>query len=421
MILPPSVPDPERPVRVLLVDDDEEDYILTRDVVAEIPGHRYTLAWESDFEAGIDSICRGDYDVYLVDYRLGTRTGLDLLDAIKERGCLGPVILLTGQSHPEIDRAAEEAGAADYLEKGRLDPVLLERTIRYAIRQRAQELELELKVAERTAELTAANSALAEADRRKDEYLATLAHELRNPLAPIRNALEIMRLTMRNPAAIGKAREMVERQIATLVRLIDDLLDVSRFTRDHLKLHLEVIDLAEPMRLAIETAQPPMDRSGVVFTPVLPVERIAVNGDSVRLAQLFTNLLSNAAKYTMPGGKVSLTLEKIASQAIIRVTDTGAGIPPEFLPKVFDLFTQVDRKLNRPQSGLGIGLAFAKRLAELHGGTVTAKSEGLGRGAEFTVALPLAEGCDDSNCRCSNPIHFRNRNSDLVDVSRPIG
>jgi signal transduction histidine kinase len=389
MTLPPT-PSADRPVRVLLVDDDESDFVLTRDVIADIPGGGYTLDWESEFEPAVEAICRGNHDVYLVDYRLGGHTGLDVLAAIRARHATGPVILLTGVGQPEIDRAAEEAGAADFIEKGRLDPVMLERAIRYALRQRAQELELERKVAERTAALTTANEALADADRRKNEYLATLAHELRNPLAPIRNAMEIMRLAADNPAAMLKAREMIERQMAILVRLLDDLLEVSRFTRDKLELSRERLDLNDPVRLAVESSQAAMDRAGVDFQVRLPAQPVVVDGDRVRLAQLVTNLLSNAAKYTPAGGRVSLTVGHIGAHAEVRVQDSGAGIPAAVLPRVFDLFSQVDKRLGRMPTGLGVGLAFVRRLAELHGGSVSATSAGADQGAEFVVTLPLA-------------------------------
>jgi signal transduction histidine kinase len=385
----PTADTPSRGVRILLVDDDEDDYLLTRDTVADMPGGGHSLEWEPDFDNALDAICRGEHDVYLIDFRLGAKTGLELLQAVRARNCPGPVILLTGVDHPDIDRAAEAAGAADFLEKSRLDPVLLERMVRYALRQRAQELELERKVAERTAELAAANDALREADRRKDEFLATLGHELRNPLAPIRYALEVMRLAGANPDAVDAARDTVERQVKQMVRLIDDLLDASRITRDKLRIDLAAVDLSEPLRAAVETAQPHMDEAGVTLVVTPPAAPLPVHGDAVRLAQLFANLLTNSAKYTERGGTATLTAGVDGGRAVVRVADTGVGIPPELLPRVFDLFTQVDRTLNRSQGGLGIGLALVKRLAHMHGGEVTAHSDGAGQGAVFTVKLPL--------------------------------
>ena len=388
----------DRPIRVLLVDDDEDDYLLTRDLIADIPGDGYTLAWEADFDTALEAICRGEYDVYLIDFRLGARTGLDLLREMRERGCPGPVILLTGVGQPEIDRAAEAAGADDFLEKSRLDPILLERAIRYALRQQAHEEELERKVAERTAELAAANARLVEADRRKDEFLAILAHELRNPLAPIRNALEIMRLSADNATGREKARQIVERQTRHMVRLIDDLLDASRINRNSLRIELVPTDLGDPLRAAVETSEPLIVAAGLTFHPRLPAAPILVSGDHVRLCQLFANLLTNAAKYTDPGGTVALAVEKSCSHVLVRVTDSGVGIPPDMLPHVFDLFAQVSQTAVRSQGGLGIGLALVKRLAEMHGGAVVAHSDGVGRGAEFVVTLPLLNPDADGVC-----------------------
>jgi signal transduction histidine kinase len=392
-----------RRIRVLLVDDDEDDFLLTRETVADIPGGGYTLEWEADFDTALDRICRHEFDVHLVDFRLGAKTGLDLLRKMRERRCHGPVILLTGVGQPEIDRAATEAGAADYLEKSSLDPVLLERALRYAMRQRATEADLERKVAERTAELAAANDALRDADRRKDEFLATLGHELRNPLAPLRNSLEIMRLAADNPAAVEAARGMMERQLRHMVRLINDLLDASRITRDKLRVELAPIDLRDPLHSAVETARPLLDEAGVAFDLTLPDDPLPVNGDHVRLGQLFANLLTNAAKYTERDGRAGLTAVVDGRQVVVRVTDTGVGLPPHLLGRVFDLFTQVDRTLNRSQGGLGIGLALVKRLTEMHGGTVSAHSDGVGQGATFEVRLPLLADPAPVVCQTGQP------------------
>ena len=387
-------PPPDGPVRVLLVDDDEDDYVVTRDLVANIPGRPIRLDWIADYDAALAAMARNEYDVYLIDYRLGKRTGLKLLLDMRDRGCTGPAILLTGQSEFEIDLEAAAAGAADYLEKGRLDEVVLERSIRYAIKQHAQEADLERKVRERTAELAAANARLREADRRKDEFLATLAHELRNPLAPILNAVEILRMKPDDPKVLDTARGRIERQVAHLVRLIDDLLDASRITRDKLSLTLEPIDLREPLRMAIETSGPVIESGGLTLAVEFPPEGVPlpVNGDRVRLAQLFTNLLNNAGKYTECGGRVTLRVESDADEITTRVIDTGLGIPPEMLTSVFDLFSQVDRTLNRSQGGLGIGLALVRRLVDLHAGDICAFSKGTGHGSTFAVTLPIRPG-----------------------------
>jgi signal transduction histidine kinase len=258
------------------------------------------------------------------------------------------------------------------------------------MRQRRQEAGLEEKVKERTAELAKANDALRDEARRKNDFIAMLAHELRNPLAPIRNALEIMRLTAADPEAVERSRAMLERQVGQMVRLIDDLLDVSRITTGKLRVQPEPTTLGAVLEAAVEISRPALDKAGVRFTVTVPPEPVPLHGDRVRLAQVFSNLLNNAAKYTPEGGSVALTAERVGGDAVVRVRDSGVGIPPDVLPRVFDLFTQVDRTLNRSQGGLGIGLALVHRLVQLHHGSVTARSNGPGKGAEFTVRLPVS-------------------------------
>jgi PAS domain S-box-containing protein len=233
-----------------------------------------------------------------------------------------------------------------------------------------------------------AEQALKEADRRKDEFLAMLAHELRNPLAPIRNALQIMKSPGCNSEIFCRAREMMDRQVHQLVRLVDDLLDVSRIMRNRIELRHERLDLETVFSRAVETAQPALDAQGHELQVSLPTHAIRVEGDLVRLAQVVSNLLLNAAKYTDGAGRIQLSAEREGGQAVIRVRDTGIGIDPKLLPHVFELFTQADRSLARSQGGLGVGLTLVKRLVEMHGGSVQAHSAGLGRGSEFVVRLP---------------------------------
>ena len=233
-----------------------------------------------------------------------------------------------------------------------------------------------------------AEQALKEADRRKDEFLAMLAHELRNPLAPVRNALEIMKMPGVDPQIVRRAREMMERQVHHLVRLVDDLLDVSRIMRNRIELRKERLDLAAVFTRGVETAQPLIDAQHHQLSVSLPTLPLLVEGDLVRLAQVVGNLLLNAAKYTDKAGSISLTGERIGGEAVIRVRDTGIGIDPSLLPRIFDLFTQADRSLARSQGGLGIGLTVVKRLVEMHGGTVSATSAGADQGSEFVVRLP---------------------------------
>jgi PAS domain S-box-containing protein len=231
---------------------------------------------------------------------------------------------------------------------------------------------------------------LREADRRKDEFLAILAHELRNSLAPIRNALQIMRLAGDNKAALEKAATVMERQLLQMTRLIDDLMDVNRITRHKLKLHQERVDLETVLRNAVETSRPFIQAAGHELTVTLPDEPIYVDADVARLGQVFSNLLNNAAKYTEHRGRIWVTVEREGDQAVVRVKDTGVGISAEHLPHIFEMFSQVERSLERSQGGLGIGLNLAKRLTEMHGGTIEVHSEGQNKGSEFIVRLPQA-------------------------------
>ncbi len=230
---------------------------------------------------------------------------------------------------------------------------------------------------------------LKENDRRKDEFLATLAHELRNPLAPIRNGLQILRLADDNRDTVEQAREMMERQLLQMVRLIDDLLDLSRISRGKIELRKEQGDLAVVVQNAIETSRPLIEQSSHLLMTSIPAEPIFVDADVTRLAQVFANLLNNAAKYTEKGGRIWLTVEREGNEVVVSVKDTGVGIPAHQLPGVFEMFSQVDRSLEKSQGGLGIGLSIVKQLVEMHGGTVKAQSEGHGFGSEFIVRLPV--------------------------------
>jgi PAS domain S-box-containing protein len=229
---------------------------------------------------------------------------------------------------------------------------------------------------------------LREADRRKDEFLATLAHELRNPLAPIRNVLEILRVS--GGALSDDMRGMLERQVAHLVRLVDDLLELSRIATGRIELRRERVELGTVLRGAVETSLPLIEAAGHRLTLSLPPEPLILDADPVRLGQIVANLLNNAARYTERGGEIWLTGERAGGAAQIVVRDSGAGIAPEVLPRVFDAFVQADRSSGRSPEGLGIGLTIARNLAEQHGGRIEARSEGPGRGSEFVVTLPLA-------------------------------
>jgi len=228
-----------------------------------------------------------------------------------------------------------------------------------------------------------------DADRRKNEFLATLSHELRNPLAPIRTALHAMHLSGLWPAEGRDLREMIERQIERMSHLVDDLLDVARITQGKIQLRKEKVELAAKIMRALETCRPPIEEAGHQLCVSLPKEDVWVEGDRVRLQQILENLLINAGKYTKSGGRIDVSLSAEKGEAVVRIRDTGVGIAPEMLPKIWEMFAQADNSSDRAKSGLGIGLSLARQLVHLHAGRIEAASEGLGKGSEFSVRLPL--------------------------------
>ncbi|HEV8553448.1 MAG TPA: response regulator [Casimicrobiaceae bacterium] len=227
-------------------------------------------------------------------------------------------------------------------------------------------------------------------DRRKDEFLAMLAHELRNPLAPISNAVHILQVSEKDPAKFKWATEVIGRQLTQLVRLVDDLLDVSRITRGKIELKIEAIDASKVVAAAVETSRPFVDALEHTLTVLLPPEPLLLKGDFARVAQILANLINNAAKYTNQGGRIAVTAAREGANVVFRVRDSGIGIPGELLSSIFEPFTQIDRTLARSQGGLGIGLTLVRRLVEMQDGRVFASSEGPDRGSEFTVSLPAA-------------------------------
>jgi signal transduction histidine kinase len=254
-------------------------------------------------------------------------------------------------------------------------------------------LALQAEVAERSR----AEQALKEADRHKDEFLAMLAHELRNPLAPIRNAVHLMKMKAVADPQLLLSRDIIERQLLQLSRLVDDLLDVSRITRGKINLTRQRVELRELVDRAVETVTPAIEGRGHSLEVDIPTRPLAIYGDPMRLTQALGNVLGNAAKYTDKGGRITLRARRRQRDIEISVRDNGIGIVPEVLPCIFDLFTQLDQRGSRPQGGLGIGLALVRQLVEMHGGTVTASSDGPDQGSEFIILLPLSieRGAED--------------------------
>jgi PAS domain S-box-containing protein len=249
--------------------------------------------------------------------------------------------------------------------------------------------ELILLAVEDISELRARADELAEINRHKDEFMATLAHELRNPLAPIRNAVQYLGMEGLTPRDVKAGRDVISRQVAVMARLIDDLLDLSRISRNQLEIRKQRIELATVIEHAVEASQPLIEQCGHQLTVSLPSQPIYLDADAIRLAQVFSNLLNNAAKYTKAGGQISLTASEEGSDAVVRVRDNGIGISRDMLARVFEMFTQVDRSLERSQGGLGIGLTLVRRLIDVHDGTIDVHSEGDGQGSEFVVRLPF--------------------------------
>ena len=309
-----------------------------------------------------------------------------------------PVLILTlpGAESAVVARAVEILGNVTLLER----PVrtrALASTVRTALRARERQYHTRAHLVERE-----------EADRRKDEFIATLAHELRNPLAPIRTSLDVMRLSSPT-GACSAVSEIMDRQVNQLVRLVDDLIDVSRITRGKIELRKDAVNLESAIEAAVETSRPLIEASRHELHVAFPVEPLIVDADPMRLAQVFSNLLNNAARYTDPGGRISIEARRDMHTAVVAITDSGIGIASEALARVFDLFTQANAGDSRSQRGLGIGLTVARSLVEMHGGSIAARSQGVGCGSQFVVRLPVcaalraANAPPSSNCNIVRP------------------
>ena len=290
-----------------------------------------------------------------------------------------PVLVLTrqGADSADVSLAVSALGNVTLLERP-VRVATLVSTVRTALRARERQYQIRRHLVE-----------LREADQRKDEFLATLGHELRNPLSPLVTSLELLRMTAAEDPKVTRVVGVMQRQASHLVRLVDDLLEVSRITRGLIDVQREPVALAEVVAAAVETSRPIIEASAHTLTVDVPDEPLTVLGDPVRLTQVFANLLNNAAKYTDPGGSIEVTLRHTRHTAFISVRDTGIGIDRSHLASVFEMFTQVSRSDRRTQGGLGIGLTLVRSLVELHGGSVTASSKGPGRGSTFEVRLPL--------------------------------
>jgi len=381
-------------VNILLVDDQPAKLLSYETILS---GLGETLIKVSSATEALECLLKNEIAVVLVDVCMPDLDGYELAAMIRQhpRFQQTAIIFVSAVMLNDLDRLrGYECGAVDYVPVPVVPEILRAKVSVFAeLYRKTRALEqlnagLEQRVAERTSALEATTAALQEADRRKDEFLAMLAHELRNPLAPIRTAVQLLRLKELGSQQRSRARDVIERQVEHLVTLIDDLLDVSRITRGMITLQREPILVGAIVARAVETARPMIDAQRHELTLDLPDELITVDGDKTRLVQVLANILHNASKFMDPGGQIHLRVAREASQVVISVSDTGIGISQELIPRIFDLFTQVHSKADRAQGGLGIGLALVRRLTEMHGGTVTARSDGLGAGTEFTVRLP---------------------------------
>src|SRR5690349_6233443 len=385
----------------LLVVDDEENLRITTAAILEKEG--YAVDTASSGNEAISLLATADYDLVLTDLHMEAGEGLAVLNEIRRNAPLTISVVLTGFASVESAIAALQEGAYDYLVKP-CDIETMKHTIRRGVEHRklmlAEQkaradleqlnLDLEQRIAERTAELTRLNVELAEANRAKDVFLATLSHELRTPLTPVVGWIKLLRSGNLDAKSVAQALDAIERNAWLQARLIDDLLDTSRIATGKLQFEPRPTDLNIAVKAALETVRSLAASRNIDLEVNLSPETLVVMGEPVRLQQIAWNLLSNAIKFTEPRGKVTVTTESNGLEARVRVDDSGIGISPDFLPHVFDRFRQADGSTSRRHGGLGLGLAIADALAKMHGGWLAAQSEGVGRGATFTLTIELA-------------------------------
>jgi signal transduction histidine kinase len=356
----------------LLIVDDEE---LNREGLARrLQRHGYIVTTTGSGREAIEMIEKRRFDLVLLDIMMPGMNGLEVLKFLRRVDSLIdlPIIMVTARDQSGDMVEALELGANDYLTKPLDFPVVLARIRTQLTLKRAEE-------------------ALREADRHKDEFLAVLGHELRNPLAPLRNVLQVLRFRCGGDTEVERLVGVMERQVNHLVRLVDDLLDVNRIARGKIELRKGPLNLVTVLERAVERVRCQFEERQHTLTVSFPASSLPILADPARLEQVFTNLLSNAGKYTQPGGHIVLSACRKGDEAVVRIRDNGIGIRPEMLGRVFERFQQADRVPGQESEGLGLGLALVRGLVELHGGSVLAFSDGPGAGSEFVVHLPLAE------------------------------
>jgi two-component system, sensor histidine kinase len=380
--------------RLLIVDDDAALLqALTRALELRMP-HLIVDTSDSGIIA-TEKLGESDYDAVITDIKMPGMDGLSLLAHIREHFPEIPTLLITGHGQHDLAVQALRGGAFDFIQKpvdrdylvASLTRALQVRRLSREVQRQRTQLqqhaeELKQTVEQQTRELREANEA-------KDRFLATLAHELRNPLAAIRTAVELLGLSQGNPSVRSEAERAITNQVGHMVHLLDDLLDLSRITHDRIVLHNRPVDLVSVVTEVVESARPAIKQHAHHVSLSLPELPLCVEGDPTRLQQIVGNLLTNAIKYTEPPGDIAVTLQRHGDQAFLQISDSGVGIAPEMLPRIFEPFLQVKDSLAHSQGGLGIGLTLVRKLVELHQGSVTVASDGVGRGSVFTVRLPV--------------------------------
>lgn len=378
-----SLPAPGTPTkpRVLVVEDNAD---MNR-FVTQCLARDYEVISAFDGREGLEKAARFQPLMVVTDIMMPNVSGVEMIAELRKAPGLSatPILLLSAKADEELMVKLLDEGAQDFIVKPFSERELRVRVKNLVLAQQARE------------QMTGLRDAAESANRAKDEFLAMLGHELRNPLSPILTALQLIKLR----GQVGSERELtvIERQVSHLTRLVDDLLDVSRIARGRIELKTEIIEMADVAAKAIEMASPLLEQRAHTLTVDVPRHGLRVHGDPTRLGQVVSNLLTNAAKYTPPGGEISIAAERVADEVVLCVRDSGIGITKDVLPRVFDLFVQERQALDRSQGGLGIGLTIVRNLVERHGGSVSARSEGPGKGSEFVVRLPAAGKADDGD------------------------
>lgn len=371
-------------LQLLLVDDDAVDRLAVRRALRD-GGVDAAIDECTNADEAIAAVRAREYDCVLLDYYLPGSTGLEMLNRIRALGARVPVVALTGQGDEDLAVTLMKAGAADYLTKNGLTGDRLARSLRYAMAlHRSEEQRRDLLEREQQARMEAQRANCA-----KDQFLATLSHELRTPLNAILGWTSLMASGQLDADSTRKALGIIERNTRVQAQLIEDLLDISRIVTGKLRLDIKPVSFRAVVNAAVESVRPVAEQSDVRLEVALD-EDATVHGDQARVQQVVWNLLTNAIKFTPAGGWIRVTASREGDRIRATVSDSGAGISPEFLPYVFDRFSQEDGAATREHAGLGIGLSIVRHVVELHGGTVSAHSEGEGKGASFVIALPVA-------------------------------